>query len=168
MRVLYSILLLVIVSSCSPTTQLFTSLSSSYEEDLSQYRPAVPKISIEEDRQQTANVEEVEYVEPTEHLRAEIDSILRIKVSRNLDIGYLQGFTIQVYTGRSRERANNAKRVVYKILIDEEVKVYYDQPMFRVKVGRYYTRLEAEKSFNQLRKRFPQALVLPERIPLQE
>jgi len=93
---------------------------------------------------------------------------LRIKKARNEEIGYLPGFTIQVYSGRSREAANRAKNAVYDILLDEKATVSYDQPMFRVKVGQYYTRLEAEKSFNLLRERFSQALVLPQRISLPE
>lgn len=168
MKVLLAISIIVAIGSCSPTIQQSTSSNTLYEEDLSRYRPSVPVSTIEENPKQVTNVEDIEYVEPTEHLRAEIDSVLRIKAARNEAIGYLPGYTIQVYSGRSRGAANRAKNLVYEVLMDEVGNVTYDQPMFRVKVGQYYTRLEAEKNFNLLRKRFRQALVLPERISLKE
>ncbi len=167
MKGLLTILFLVIIGSCSPTIQQSTSSNTLYEEDLSRYRPFVSVSTIEENPKQL-NAPDIAYIEPTEHLRTEIDSVLRIKAARNEEIGYLPGFTIQVYSGRSRDAANQAKNLVYKVLMDEEANVTYDQPMFRVKVGQYYTRLEAEKNFNLLRKRFPQVLVLPERISLKE
>ncbi len=168
MKLYHVILTVLIISGCSPSIQQSTSSSTGYDEDVSSYRPVIPEMVTETENSATARIEDVEYVEPTEHLRVEIDSILRLKGARNEGIGYLPGFTIQVYTGMSREDANRAKNLVYDILIDEEPVITYDQPMFRVKVGHYYTRLEAEMNFNLLRKRFRQALVLPEKISLKE
>lgn len=165
MRGLVILSLVGLLLSCSPSTQPKTS-TQNYEEDLSAYRPEVPVLDEQVESGQTVPVVEVEYTPPTHHLRTEIDSVLAIKASLSEQKGYLQGFTIQVYTGRSREQANNAKNTVYDILLDERATVFYDQPMFRVKVGRYYTRLEAEKNLNLLKDSFPQALVLPERISL--
>ncbi len=154
------------MAGCSPTTQP-TSTSSRYEEDLSQHRPQVNSSTPEIVELEVSNSEPVPFVEPTQHLKSEIDSVIRIKSSRNLETGYLKGFTIQIYSGRSREEANNAKYAVYDLLEDEEPQVFYDQPRFRVKVGQYYSRLEAEKSLNLLKTKFRQALILPERIPLE-
>lgn len=164
----YGLLVFLIgIQSCSPTTQP-SSTTSRYEEDLSMHRPQVSgRIETVEQIQIPAN-QEIKYVEPTNHLKSELDSVIRIKSSKNLEVGYLQGFTIQIYSGRSREAANNAKYAVYEILEDERALVFYDQPRFRVKVGQYYSRLEAEKSLNLLKRRFRQALILPEKIPFGE
>ena len=157
-----------LVLGCSPST-VPSNTTNSYEEDLSAHRPSGGgETVVVEEPIELPEREDIPYVEPTNHLKAEIDSIIRIKSARNQDLGYLQGFTIQIYSGRSREDANNAKYAVYEILEDEDPFVFYDQPRFRVKVGKYYSRLEAEKSLNLLKTRFRQALILPERIPLSE
>lgn len=156
-----------VLLACSPTTQPTTS-TGSYDEDLSGLRPQVGSTQVMPDPVEEVEQEEIPYVEPTNHLRAEIDSVIRIKSARNQEAGFLPGFTIQVYSGRSREAANNAKYVVNTLLENEEPQVYYDQPRFRVKVGQYYSRLEAEKNLNLLKGEFRQALILQERIPLDQ
>jgi len=160
------LIFILAIKGCSPSSQP-TSSANIYDEDLSIYRPKAVGSVEETTSVQSADNQTIEYVEPIQHLQTEIDSVLRIKAARNKELGYLPGFTIQIYTGRNRDEANRAKRLAYDLLIDQEPKITYDQPMFRVKVGQYYTRLEAEKSFQLLRKSFRQALVLQERIPLE-
>jgi len=161
----HTMIILVIACSCNPKATQQAS-TANYEEDLSAYRPVIPEVTSASALESGSPSMEIEYVEPTKHINAELDSILKIKAARSLEIGYLQGFSIQIYSGRSREEANNAKQAVYELLEDETAEVYYDQPVFRVKVGKYFSKLEAEPNFQALRKSFPQALVLPERIPI--
>jgi hypothetical protein len=42
----------------------------------------------------------------------------------------------------------------------------YEQPNFRVKTGKYFTRLEAEMDYAKVRQYFPAAIVVPDKIPL--
>lgn len=153
-----------LVYGCAPTVTRQTS-TKKYEEDLSIHRPEIPESSEVIAAQIENPINSVPYVEPTHHLNTELDSVLQIMVQKNIEVGYLAGFSIQIYSGRSREEANRAKKTVDGLL-DEFAEVYYDQPVFRVKVGHYLSKLEAEKSFRTLKPYFPQALVLPERIPI--
>jgi len=42
----------------------------------------------------------------------------------------------------------------------------YDEPNFRVKVGKYYSRLDAQQDYSAIKEKFSSAIVIPERIPI--
>ncbi|MEQ9423728.1 MAG: SPOR domain-containing protein [Cyclobacteriaceae bacterium] len=159
-------LALSIIIGCSPNATIQTS-SVAYNEDLSQYRPKVKPAEITKPSEENSDSDQVPFVKPTNHINAELDSVLAIKAAKNLEVGFVQGYTIQIYSGRSREEANNAKLKAFEVLEEVDADVYYDQPMFRVKVGQYFSRLQAEKDYGVLKNDFPQALVLPDRIRLE-
>ena len=48
--------------------------------------------------------------------------------------------------------------------LDLEPELVYNQPNYKVKVGKFLTRLEAQPLFTQLKKEFDNAIVAPERI----
>ena len=134
--------------------------TTSYSEDLSANRP-----KIETDT--TAQVEQTEtraYVTPQYHQTSEVDTKLQEITSFNRTSNSAQGFTIQVYSGTSREEASQAKAQVYKILPDSRPQTRYEQPIYRVHVGEFIDRLEAQNTYAKLRVEFPQAIVIPTRI----
>lgn len=139
-----------------------------YYEDLSTYRPdyeeAIDTISTEETVQENIRVERVtpEYDVTTE-VNQLLDSINILK----RDVDYVEGFTIQVYTGIKKEEANKAKATVYNILEDSRPVITYDQPNFKVKVGKYYTRREALRTLNELKRKLPGAIIIHEKIPVE-
>ena len=71
-------------------------------------------------------------------------------------------------SGTSSEEAKISKGKVYSILSDEKPVLKYEEPSFKVKVGKFYSRLEAQKTFAQLKRKFPNAIIIPERIQLSE
>jgi hypothetical protein len=108
-----------------------------------------------------------EYVEAkfavNQPLDAVLDSIGRI----NKSIGYVDGYTIQVYSGLKREEALNAKRQLSTSVPNVDSEVQYVQPNFRVRVGKYYDRFDAHKDYVAVKRYFPNAILIPERIPIQ-
>lgn len=44
--------------------------------------------------------------------------------------------------------------------------IQFVQPKFRVIVGKYYNRLEAHRDLFRLRKSFPDAIIIPEKVPI--
>ena len=164
----YKWLAFFIIVGCTPAATPTTS-SSGYEEDISVHRTKYPDpdYSFMEEKQASNIKVEKPDVEPTNHIKAELDTVLyRIKKSRE-NIGYIDGLTIQVYSGNNRDKANAAKRKVYSVSKDFSPKVLYDQPNYKVNVGDYYTRLEAHKHYSMLKKQFEQALLVPKRIPIE-
>lgn len=136
--------------------------STKYSEDLAGLRPVFPETvvtetKIEEQRKTT-------YVEPkhdvNKQLHAVLDSIDQINLSRK----YVDGFTIQVYTGQKREDALSSKRTLDQALPQLRAEMTYVQPTFRIKAGKYYTQLDAQKDFVAVKRFFPNAILVPDKI----
>jgi septal ring-binding cell division protein DamX len=83
---------------------------------------------------------------------------------RNQTVKYIDGYTIQIYTGNDRNEADQAKEQALSLDVALNPTISYYQPSYKVKVGQYATRLEAHKTYESLKKQFPRALLVPERI----
>ena len=51
-------------------------------------------------------------------------------------------------------------------LPDLSSEVEYAQPNFRVKVGKYYTRIDAQRDYIAVKKYFPTAIVIPDKVAI--
>jgi hypothetical protein len=91
-----------------------------------------------------------------------LDSIARFNKTKM----FMDGFTIQVYSGLKREEAMNAKKKIVDEAKELVADLQYQQPKFRVKVGAYFTRLEAQRDLHQLKRIFPNAILIPEKVAL--
>jgi hypothetical protein len=91
-----------------------------------------------------------------------LDSIDRYNTSRK----FIDGFTIQIYSGLKREDALRAKKNLSLSLPDIESEVEYSQPNFRVKAGRYFNRLDVQRDYILVKKHFPTAIVIPDKVTI--
>ncbi|MEP0294935.1 MAG: SPOR domain-containing protein [Reichenbachiella sp.] len=154
---------------CAPTASTKVS-SSVYEEDLSIYRLEykVNEESVIEEfviPNESTSVEKD--VSPTNDIRSELDTVLyRIKKSRE-NTQHIEGFSIQLYSGNSRDKANQIKVRTYEVLEDQRPRVSYEQPNYKVRVGEYYSRLEANSDFVTLQKHFSRAVLVPVKIKIE-
>jgi hypothetical protein len=131
-----------------------------YHEDLYSLRPkyqdtvvaTLPETRKKGDVIPTANV--------NKKVDAVLDSINRFNVTRK----FIDGFTIQIYSGLKREEAMNAKKKVLTDVSDLSAELEYTQPKFRVRVGSYFSRLEAQRDLMRLKRPFPNAILIPEKI----
>jgi hypothetical protein len=98
------------------------------------------------------------------HIKNELDSISKIAYVQNKAGAYVDGYVLQVYSGSSREEANQARSKMYSAFPELEPKVSYHQPNFRVKAGRFTNRLKANRVHAQVKEIFPRALLIPERF----
>lgn len=98
----------------------------------------------------------------------QLESLLAESAERNKEIKNIPGFTVQVYLGTSREAANKAQRQVYTTLADARPEIKFVQPNYRVIVGRFVDRMEAQSTYASLKKEFPNALIIPDRIQINE
>ena len=94
--------------------------------------------------------------------QAVLDSIDRINLTRK----FIEGYTIQVYSGMKREDAMNAKKQLTTVIPSLESELQYVQPNFRVKTGKYFNRLEAQKDFDMIKRFFPDAIIVPDKIAI--
>lgn len=162
------IVYLMMMASCASQQATTTSSSSgTYSEDLSTWRPAyeIPEDSIPAShtgRKEKPNIEPRYTV--NEELDAVLDSIDRINLTRK----YVDGFTIQLYAGLSKDEAMDIKKKFALDLPELESEMTYAQPNFRIKSGSYFTRMEAQKDFIAIKKIFSNAIIIPDRIKILE
>ncbi len=106
--------------------------TATYNEDLSSQRPRVEVVAaVEKDPIE----EKVEDVTPSHDQTAVVDNKLKEITSHSGTSRTAQGFTIQVYSGTSREQASQAKTQVYRILPNSRPETKYEQPIYKVRVG---------------------------------
>ena len=162
--------LMLWAAGCSPKVSTTSTQTGKYSEDLSAYRP---KILVDTAKNPTHKNHDTKrdpnkYVEPRHavngSLNVVLDSIDRINLSNRV----VDGFTIQFYSGLKREEALNVKKELSNVLPDFEAEVQYVQPNFRVRGGKYINRLEAQKDYMAVKRYFPSAIVIPDRIPIRE
>ena len=132
-----------------------------YHEDLHPLRPKFQDtIIVANPNQTTKKGDVVPVVAVNQKVNEVLDSINRFNITRK----FIDGFTIQIYSGQKRDEAMSAKRKVMTDASDLNAELEYTQPKFRVRVGNYFSRLEAQKDLIRLKKPFPNAILIPEKI----
>jgi hypothetical protein len=159
-----SLLLGIFLAGCAAQKSTTTSSQDGkYSEDLSALRP---KVEDEKAPQQvTEERKAVAYVDPKHTVNKQLDTVLDSIDRINLNRKVIDGFTIQVYSGK-REEALNAKKTLTSALPDLDAEVQFTEPIFRVKVGKYYTRVEAQQDYTAVKRYFPAAIIIPEKIAM--
>jgi hypothetical protein len=147
---------------------LFTSCqaqkSTPYYEDLSSLRPKVKSVKLKT-KDSIRIKQHVEPIDPKYTVTTKVDAILDSIDRFNLTRRFVDGFTIQIYAGQKREEAMSATTKMSESISDLKANpIQYQQPKFRVTVGKYFTRLEAQKDLLRLKRLFSSAILVPERI----
>ena len=99
-------------------------------------------------------------------LNNQIDSILSIIKSEVKENIYTDGFTIQIYLGDDRGEAENTVEKLFELDSLIESKTVFTQPNYRVKTGGFLDRFNANYEFKKLKKEFPNAIIIPEKIKI--
>lgn len=154
---------LVVGCASTQTSTSTTSQGSGYSEDLSVWRP---KTEIAENTTSDPGDERkaTPYVEPKFAINKQVDAVLDSIDRLNGARKFVEGFTIQVYSGLKREDALNAKKTLTTTFPTIESEVHYNQPNFRVKAGKYHDRMNAQRDFLLVKRLFPSAIVIPDKF----
>lgn len=134
-----------------------------YYEDLSSLRPKV-NIEVTKSKDTIPTRQPITMVTPQHTVNAKVNTILDSIDRFNLTRKFVDGFTIQIYSGQKREEALNASKRLAESLAYLKANTQYQQPKFRVTVGKYFSRLEAQKDLLRLKRVFSSAILVPERI----
>lgn len=156
---IFSILSVLLDFSCAAQQSL-----TPYHEDLSIQRP---KFQLEKDTtRKTPETDPLQAVvtKPTRNVNAKVDAILDSIDRFNLTKRFVDGFTIQIYSGQKREDAMNTKQKIIEDTPELVANLQYIQPKFRVTVGHYFTKLEGQKDLSRLKRYFTTAILVPEKI----
>jgi hypothetical protein len=103
-------------------------------------------------------------------VQVQTDSRLDSLVEKNIEINKaangIQGYRVQIFFGSERKLAQDAKTKFLQLMPDEEVYLIYQQPYFKVRVGDYRTKLEAEAVYRKLLHEFDKLFIVPDKINL--
>ena len=160
-----SLALLILQVSCVAQQSGINSSDGAYTEDLTLVRPEYESDDSITTEVQPVPVEQKQVLAATNTVNTKVDMVLDSLDKLNQLRRYVDGFTIQIYSGPKREDALVAKAKMVKAIGDElEADIQYTQPKFRVTVGKYFTKLEAQKDLIRLKNYFSNAILIPEKI----
>lgn len=158
-----SIICIIALSSCAAMSQKHKGNAEAYYEDLSVVRPSfVNPDTI--DPKQPAVKNPVATTFPNDLSKKasmRSDSLAELNTKTTI-----QGYRILIYKGASSEEALNVRKQVYAFDSDMNVYTEYKQPSFRVKVGDFIDRVEANYILNDLKQNFPNSMIVPDQINL--
>lgn len=130
-------------------------------EDLSRYRPVFTSPAA------TAQpVGPKPAVTPTNHMNSQIDQRLRDQAVTNMNVKYAQGYRILAYVGLERDQAMAIRRAVISRYPEETDYITFKQPTYRLLIGDYLTRLEAEQAMLRIKPLAPKAQLQPAQVVL--
>jgi hypothetical protein len=89
-----------------------------------------------------------------------IDSTLRA----NKQARKIKGYRIQIYFGSERREASRVKTRFLKKYPEHEAYTLYQRPSFKVRVGNFRNKLEAQKLYHKLNQYFQTVFIVPTRI----
>lgn len=164
-KLVFGLSLLALISACSSLQTTRTTDDEVYREDLSAIRPTY---AIPDDTVGSQFLNKVDYSEvtPTHDVTRQLNDVLDAGDEYKSGEQFVDGYTIQIYTGSSSDEARILRGKALAMMPDAEVELFYDEPSFKVKVGQYYSRLEAQQDFANLKAKFPMAIIIPDKIPI--
>jgi len=99
-----------------------------------------------------------------------IDSIIARRIALNKAVSpngssiVVYGYRVQVFFGADRKEAYNQQAKFKNLYPDLNTYLSYIQPNYKVRVGDFRSRAEAQKLLNDLRSVFPTLFIYSERI----
>ena len=100
------------------------------------------------------------------HINKRLDLLLETMADRNRSIRYAPGYRIQVYVGNERQQAEAAKLLIYQNFPELNPYLTYKQPTYRLKVGDFMRRMDAERYHSQIRQLVASAVLQPDKVDI--
>ncbi len=101
-----------------------------------------------------------------------IDSLLTRHINANRNRDGFEGFRIQIYSGSTRAAREEHNEAISEFISEfPEIKYNrkFDLPnFFKVRVGNYRTKRDALEDFYNIKKKFPNAYIVPDLIELSD
>ena len=158
-------------NTTTTTTQLPSQKSEKLmNEDLSQYRPRYKSFD-EPDaivNYKTAPFSSSKLTDAPMHVNKRLDAILDTIAMHNKSIKFTNGFRIQIYVGNDRKAADDAKIYTYQTYPEIFPYLSFQQPIYKVKIGDFLNRMDAERYFSDIKDLFPSAMILPDRVEIKK
>ena len=103
---------------------------------------------------------------PTNHVNALVEQRLRDQAFTNQNVKYTSGYRIRAYLGLEREQVMSIRRQVIGRYPDETDYITFKQPVYRLYIGDYTTKLDAARGLARVRQFVPKAELEPMQVLL--
>ena len=94
-----------------------------------------------------------------------IKNIIKKKEAYNKSLKNINGFKIQLFNG-SEQGAYKTREDFSTMFPDIEIKIQFFSPEWKVRVGNYKNRLDADRALFEIKQAFPSAIILPALIDI--
>ncbi len=95
-----------------------------------------------------------------------VKELINQKIAHNKENNSYPGYKIQIYYGSEKE-CYEIKDEFTSLFPDIPTSIIFSTPQWKLQVGEYRTRLEADKSIRAIKKEYPSAIVLATDIELE-
>jgi hypothetical protein len=142
-----------------------------YDEDLSAVRPKYepkPVATVIPKKVETPNRSQANSTLLPMNVNTRVDAVLDTMANRNKNIRYIQGYRIQLYVGNNRKEADEAKAFMYSRFPELNAYMTFTQPTFRLKVGDFMSKMDAERYHTQMKETYSASMIVPDRIDIRK
>ncbi|WP_461151711.1 SPOR domain-containing protein [Spirosoma pulveris] len=177
--ILVSLMMVGCASNRSVTSGRSTVDYNSYNEDLSSVRPVYrsapissgnvttpapsttpgPVVRKPENRKPMAPIEAM-------HINRRLDMVLDTIAAQNRSIRYAPGFRIQVYVGTQRQEVDAMRQLLTQNFPELSPYLSYNQPTYRLKVGDFMRRMDAERYYTLVKRMIDSAQLQPDKVDI--
>lgn len=100
------------------------------------------------------------------HVNRRLDSVLDTIAVQNRSIRYAPGYRIQVYVGNQRQEVESIKLLIYQKFPELSAYLSYSQPTYKLKVGDFMRRLDAEHYYSSVRQLIASAQLQADKVDI--
>ncbi len=103
---------------------------------------------------------------PTNQVNALVEQRLRDQAFTNQNVKYISGFRVRAYLGLEREQVMSIRRQLISRYPDETDYITFKQPVYRLYIGDYATKIDAARGLARVRQFVPRAELEPMQVLL--
>jgi hypothetical protein len=166
---LHFVFLVLIISACASTgipaddSKKKTAAGDQPKaEDLSKYRPKF--VLADPATANAAGKELAAGIVPTNHVNDRVAALMDTLAERNKSVRYYRGYRILAYSGTERKAWLDIRGAIVKRVPEERDYPTYTQPNYRLKIGDYFTRVEAQQVLLRIKDITPNAMIIADQI----
>lgn len=155
-------LALLLLGTVTAGTWYKKDILDTYSENLAVHRRKlkVAKTTVRK-KSLTTYKKKTRHIVPTHAINDQLNYLLARKKAVHEQAKYVQGYTIQVYSGGSREEAFGVKNKLHTHYPAITPEVTYHLPNYTVRLGKFLEKLEAYPVYAAIRKIMPRAIIRP-------
>jgi hypothetical protein len=171
---LYFVFLVLIVSACASIATTSPGADDSKKktaagapdqpktEDLSKYRPKFALADAAATNPAGKGL--AAGIVPTNHVNDRVAALMDTLAYHNKSIRYARGYRILAYSGTERKAWLDMRQAIVKRVPEERDYPIYTQPNYRLKIGDYFTRVEAQQVLLRIKDITPKAMIIADQI----